>query len=100
MKLGLPISPSFTTSRPTAACSLTLSATALRTRSANAASSTGLPSIRASIISNRSSGRGRLPTCVVSIRSVLSFMRRPAVEMRVGSVRYLAPRARSTNALS
>jgi hypothetical protein len=33
MKLGLPISPSLTMSRPAATCSFTLSRTAARTRS-------------------------------------------------------------------
>jgi len=50
-----------------------------RTRAASRRSSPqrwspSLPSIFASISSNRSSGRGRLPTCVVRMRSTLSFI--------------------------
>ena len=46
-------------------------ATAARTRESSAARSTGTPSSLAYIIRMRSSGRGRLPVCVVRKRSVL-----------------------------
>ena len=46
-KLGLPISPSLTTSMPASACFLTISATADVTRAANAASSSACHASRA-----------------------------------------------------
>src|SRR5262245_46416977 len=42
-------------------------------RAARAAGSTGTPSSLANIVRMRSSGRGRLPVCVVRNRSVLRF---------------------------
>src|SRR5207247_36445 len=57
-------------SSPRSSCVRTMSATALRTRAARAPRST--PGVW--IKSSRSSGRGRLPACVVRIRSVLCFM--------------------------
>src|SRR5207253_8574332 len=57
-------------SRPRSSCVRTMSATALRTRAARAARST--PGVW--IKSSRSSGRGRLPACVVRILPVLCFM--------------------------
>src|SRR6185436_21004962 len=72
--LGFDSSPSLTRSTPASACFLTTSATAERTRAARAAGSTGTPSSLAYIIRIRSSGRGRLPVCVVRKRWVLRFM--------------------------
>src|SRR5881396_721571 len=57
---------------PAFVCRATTSSTARHTRSSKAALSTGTPSSRAHIIAIRSSGRGRLPTCVV--RKRLSFV--------------------------
>src|SRR6056297_345355 len=54
---------------PAAAWRSTISCTALATRSASAASSTGMPSPFAHMMRIRSSGRGRLPVWVVSMRS-------------------------------
>src|SRR2546425_2332770 len=62
------------TSIPASACLPTTSATADRMRAARAAGSTGTPSSLATIIRIRSSGRGRLPVCVVRKRSVLRRM--------------------------
>ena len=47
---------------------------AARTRAARACGSTGTPSSLAYIMRIRSSGRGRLPVCVVRKRSVLRFI--------------------------
>ena len=52
----------------------TTSATADLMRAASALASTGTPSSRANISRMRSSGRGRLPVCVVRKRSVLRRM--------------------------
>src|SRR5438477_9903411 len=59
---------------PHSICRRTVSATASRTRFRNASSSTGSPVSRFWIMSARSCGRGRLPVCVVRIRSVLRFI--------------------------
>src|SRR4051812_35623399 len=59
---------------PASRCCLTTSATAVSRRSSSACSSVGWPSMPAQIISTTSSGRGRLPACVVTIRSVLRGM--------------------------
>src|SRR5689334_16423402 len=64
-------------SMPAFACFCTTSATADRTRAASAGGSTGIPSSFAYMILMRSSGRGRLPVCVVRNRSVLWTMRLP-----------------------
>src|SRR6516164_4472354 len=53
---------------PTLVCRATTSSTAAHTRCSIAAASTGIPSSRAHIIAIKSSGRGRLPTCVVRNR--------------------------------
>src|SRR5262249_49319706 len=53
------------------------SSTAEAMRAASAAGSTGTPSSLAYIVRTRSSGRGRLPVCVVRKRSVLRFMTVP-----------------------
>src|SRR6516162_11039137 len=74
MNPNRPISPSATTSMPQSACCFTVSATALLMRLANAAVSNGSPRSFAWIISNKSGGRGRLPTWVLRIRSVLCFI--------------------------
>src|SRR5438132_1661128 len=58
---------------PAAVCFATASSTARRTRSSSAAVSTGAPSSRAHISSFRSSGRGRLPTCVVRNRPCVAI---------------------------
>src|SRR3989442_12753533 len=61
-------------STPAAACLRTTSSTAERMRAPSSARSTGTPSSLAYIMRTRSSGRGRLPVCVVRKRSVLRFM--------------------------
>src|SRR5579863_542720 len=62
---------------PMATCRATISATACFTCASNSARSYG--SSRSFLISSSTSacGRGRLPTCVVRMRSVLSFIIRP-----------------------
>src|SRR5438128_3962281 len=70
---GLLISPSSTTVSPASVCLRTTSATAARMRVASAPASTGTPSSLANIVRMRSSGRGRLPVCVVRNRPVLRF---------------------------
>src|SRR4030095_11196265 len=52
----------------------TTSATAWRTRASKAAGSGRVPVSSVSRSTVRSSGRGRLPVCVVRMRSVLAFM--------------------------
>src|SRR6516162_3721197 len=74
MNPNRPISPSARMSIPAAACFRTTSSTALLTRPARPAALNGWPCSFAWIISNRSGGRGRLPTWVVNIRSVLCFI--------------------------
>jgi hypothetical protein len=74
-------------SMPASACFLTTSATAARTRAANAARSIGTPSSLAYIMRMRSSGRGKLPVWVVKKRSALrtivaSAQRGPAPRVR------------------
>src|SRR5450432_413578 len=64
-------------STPAAACLWTTSSTAAATRSESAPASTGTPSSLAYIIRIRSSGRGRLPVCVVRNLSVLRSMTDP-----------------------
>src|SRR6476646_11598118 len=61
-------------STPVRTCLPTTSATADSTRAASASASTGTPSSFAYIIRTRSSGRGRLPVCVVRNRSLLLRM--------------------------
>src|SRR5882724_6369127 len=56
---------------PASTCRPTTSATAASMRAARAAPSTGTPSSFANMLLVRSSGRGRLPVCVVRMRSVL-----------------------------
>src|ERR1700732_5007607 len=59
------------TSTPISTWCLTISATARSTRAEKAAGSTRCPDSFSVIIFKRSSGRGRLPTCVVRNLSVL-----------------------------
>jgi hypothetical protein len=61
-------------SMPEAIGCRTTAATALRTRVAKAAWSYDRPSSLAMSISSRSSGRGKLPACVVRIPSVRCFI--------------------------
>src|SRR6476620_1356225 len=56
---------------PASACLRTTSATASAMRRSSASPSIGTPSSRAYMMRTRSSGRGRLPVCVVRNRSVL-----------------------------
>src|SRR5262245_60765991 len=65
-------------SMPRSICLRTISATAWRSRAAWALASMGLPASLACTTSSRSVGRGRLPTWVVRIRSMLRFMVPPA----------------------
>src|SRR5213595_2675317 len=60
---------------PAFLCRATTSSTARHTRSSIAVTSTGIPSSRAHIIAIRSSGRGRLPTCVVRKRPLVAMRR-------------------------
>src|SRR5256885_17210623 len=59
---------------PASICFWTISATALRTRPAYTSWSHGSPLHFAFIRSSKSFGRGRLPQCVVRMRSVLRFI--------------------------
>src|SRR5262249_44097083 len=59
---------------PASICFWTVSATALRIRAAYTSWSHGSPAHFAFIRSSRSFGRGRLPQCVVRMRSVLRFI--------------------------
>src|SRR5947209_3386701 len=59
---------------PAATCFSTISRTASERHASKAACSNGRPVSRASRNSSRSGGRGRLPTWVVRIRSVLVFI--------------------------
>jgi hypothetical protein len=52
----------------------TTSRTAAARRVSNASGSNARPLSRASRYANRAGGRGRLPTCVVRMRSLLSFI--------------------------
>src|SRR5262245_4722688 len=61
-------------SMPASTCFSTTAATAERICALSAAISTGTPSSLANIVRTRSSGRGRLPVCVVTKRSELRFM--------------------------
>src|SRR2546425_13329696 len=61
-------------STPASICCRTISATARRTRASNAAGSGAVPASSASSVAVRSWARGRLPVCVVRMRSVLSFI--------------------------
>src|SRR5262245_24322272 len=61
-------------SMPSSTCLRTTSPTASCKRRACAASSTGLPCCLASITASTSGGRGRLPTWVVRMRSLLRFI--------------------------
>ncbi len=70
-----PCSPSLTTSMPQSACCFTISATALRTRARTPhGRKTGAWPAGHPTSCRRSFGRGRLPTCVVMMRSVLRCM--------------------------
>ena len=60
---------------PTSVCLRTTSATDSSTRAASSASSMASPVERARSSALMLSGRTRLPTCVVRMRSVLVFMR-------------------------
>src|SRR5262245_11919106 len=64
---------------PVSRCFFTTSSTAERVRSRRVASAIGRPSSRSRKRPSRSLGRGRLPVCVVRIRSVLRFTRRSVV---------------------
>src|SRR3984885_14319182 len=64
----LPCSPSVTTSTPCASCWSTAAPTAWAT-----APSRSGPRSPSRILSSSGAGRGRLPTCVVRMRSVLRF---------------------------
>ena len=64
-------------STPASICCWTTSATAARTRASNAAASGALPASSASSVDVRSRALGRLPVCVVKMRSVLSFIVSP-----------------------
>ena len=73
------------TSRPSSLCWRTTLATAERTRAWKPGESkdTDVPEEEASLtfsISSRSSGRGRLPVCVVRMRSLLRFKRAASLE--------------------
>src|SRR5215467_5885199 len=70
-------------SMPASACFLTTSAIALLTRLAYSSASNGAPCSFARINASRSGGRGKLPTCVVSIRCVLVFVDRPRREASI-----------------
>jgi hypothetical protein len=61
-------------SMPASVWRRTVSATALLTRAAKAVSSTASPCAFFRISAASSSGRGRLPTCVVRMRSILRFI--------------------------
>src|SRR5438874_4858463 len=61
-------------SMPASICFSTTAPTAERMRAFRPAGSTGTPSSLANIARTRSSGRGRLPVCVVKKRSVLRFI--------------------------
>src|ERR1700730_4217345 len=65
---------------PAATCFSMISRTVRLRQASNAACSNGRPVSRASKNSSRSGGRGRLPTWVVRIRSVLVFI--PAISVR------------------
>src|SRR4029077_10373243 len=62
------------TSMPSSICLRTISPTAAESRAACAFSSMGLPSSLACTSASSSTGRGRLPTWVVRMRSVLRCM--------------------------
>src|SRR5712671_7361845 len=61
-------------STPASNCWRTMSPTARRTRASNTAASGMRPESSASSVVVRSWARGRLPVCVVKMRSVLSFI--------------------------
>src|SRR6185312_14389318 len=67
-------------SMPAPTCFFTTSSTAAAMRRSSACESTGTPSSFAYIVRTRSSGRGRLPVCVVRNRSVLLSMVAPAFD--------------------
>src|SRR5262249_5671862 len=69
-------------SMPRSICLRTTSATAWRSRASWAFASTGLPFSLGRTTARRSAGRGRLPTWVVRIRSMLRFMVLPACYRR------------------
>src|SRR2546425_10545090 len=70
-------------STPAVVCLRTTSATADRMRAARAAGSTDTPSSFANIVWIRSSGRGRLPVCVVRKRSLVRFIGVPLEAARL-----------------
>src|SRR5438093_12085458 len=61
-------------STPASICCRTISATVRRTRASKAAESGVVPASSASSVAVRSWARGRIPVCVVRMRSVLSFI--------------------------
>src|SRR5215475_2246283 len=61
-------------SMPASSCCRTMSPTARRTRASNASGSGMRPESSASRVVVRSTARGRLPVCVVRMRSVLRFI--------------------------
>src|SRR5258705_11160040 len=71
--MGLPNSPSLGMSMPTSFCARTTSPMAERSRVCSAASSSVVTAFFAHM-ARKSAGRGRLPTWVVRMRSVLRFM--------------------------
>src|SRR5690606_11902348 len=73
VRIGLPNSPSLGMSTPASDCAFTTSATEDRRSSPSACSSWG-PDGGLDHASRKASGRGRLPACVVRIRSVLLLM--------------------------
>src|SRR6187549_1648152 len=70
-------------STPDATCCATTSSTALAVAASNAARSMASPFSRPMMTSSSGFGRGRLPVCVVRIRSVLVFMETPDVRKRL-----------------
>ncbi|HEX2385942.1 MAG TPA: hypothetical protein VHL99_05230 [Candidatus Binatia bacterium] len=72
-RMGFPNSPSLGISTPASLCRRTTSPIAELRRAASAASSSAVASFFAHS-ARKSAGRGRLPTWVVRMRSVLRFM--------------------------
>src|SRR5438270_3999148 len=79
---------------PQATCFSTMSRTAAAIRASNAASSKPWPASRALSIARRSGGRGRLPTWVVRIWSVLSFIRALPLDWKENTLTRRTPRIR------
>src|SRR5262245_17919245 len=76
-------------STPASRWARTTSITAWRTRASKAPASGTVPVSSASSRTVRSSGRGRLPVCVVRMRSVLAFMAPYDSTWVVASLKYL-----------